>query len=118
MRNPTLRERIQQQETRLSYLESEIDQVIDTLRSLRLQQEYFAFDRFGVEIFEDDSVEILTGTPTSVAAGTLASIVKCTNKEGQHCWCFVRIWSGPKAGHIFKRKAKNLRKLFETENDE
>ena len=118
MRNPTLRERIQEQETRLSYLESEIDQVIDTLNSLRLQQEYFAFDRSGVELFEDDSVEILTGTSASVAAGTLATIVKCTNTNGQHCWCFVRVWSGPKAGQIFKRKAKNLRKLFEMENEE
>ena len=109
MTNNHLREQLHTQELIISNLE----RTLELLHSIRLEQQKLIFDNFGIQLFVGDTVEILTGTNQSIHAGTLASITALGDTEGPNCWCSVRIWSGPQAGNIYKRKAKNLRKLLE-----
>ena len=89
----------------------------DLLLSLRNQSYYFATDRFGSVLHEGSIVEILTTTIASVHEGTIGTVLKCRTGHGPDCWCSIKIWSGPKKGKIFSRKAKNLRKLI-CDNDD
>ena len=82
------------------------------LHYLRLRSQHFATDRFGTALCEGNTVEILTSTSASVHTGTIATLLECKSGYGANCWCTVRIWSGPKSGKTFSRKAKNLRKLI------
>ena len=104
-------------EHRLIIADSRLRFATATIQSLRLQRQYFATDRAGTIIREGDTVEILTTTSASVYAGTIATLIKCRKGHGGNCWCTIEIWSGPKSGKYYSRKAKNLRKLI-TDNDE
>ena len=89
----------------------------DLFHSLHTRRPYFATDRFGSELREGHIVETLTTTPASVRKGTIATLLKCRSGYGSNCWCTIQIWSGPKSGKTYSRKAKNLRKLI-TDNDD
>ena len=96
-------------EDRLHFASSRLR--FDLLFSIR-NPSYFATDRFGSVLREGSTVEILTTTTASVREGTIGKVTRCRTNHGPDCWCSIKIWSGPKKGKTFSRKAKNLRKLI------